>query len=107
MKSVKNISCLLLFNILLPLISCARKDIPSSSHGENTNMEQTLPLVHFNVTSPIDIPENANIKLAGDFNGWNPLDEAYVLTHVNARNYTYTLNLVPRILAVKFNINMC
>lgn len=66
------------------------EDSLESSEAPVTSEVINYPLVEFRATSPIDIPSNAKIKLAGSFNSWNPLDEGFALTHLKDQVYTYT-----------------
>lgn len=118
MKKCKKITWLLTFMFIIPLVSCHKTSSSSLKQSEEisssetsvsasiTTSEALFPIAHFLVTSPIDIPENASIKLAGDFNSWKPLDPAYILTHVSGRNYTYTCEFsaadVGRIIQYKY-----
>lgn len=92
----KRILSTLLFSALI-LSGCNKSPSVSSSILESsddvTESSETVidyPLVEFRATSPLDVPSNAAIKLAGNFNSWDPLAEGYTLKHLKDNIYTYT-----------------
>lgn len=62
-------------------------DLPPSSVEE-----LSFPRVIFEVTSPIEVPSNAAIKVAGNFNGWSPYYSEVVLSHKTGKIYTATID---------------
>ena len=67
------------------LLSCS-----TGVSGESS--ELVAPKVTFQCQTPIDVGDGTVVKIAGDFNAWNPLDESYALTPIDARNHTITLD---------------
>jgi len=65
----------------------------SSSSSADVTSEILMPLIHFNVTLPIDLPTGAHVSMAGTFNSWNPVSPDYILTQVEARHYAFSLEL--------------
>lgn len=63
------------------------EELPSSSVEE-----LTFPRLTFRATSPIDIPENAVIKVAGNFNSWSPLNSTVVLSQETGNIYSATVD---------------
>ena len=60
---------------------------PPDSTTNSEEFHSNVPAILFKVTVPIDIDTNANIKIAGSFNGWNPLHEDYALEKHDDRQY--------------------
>jgi len=71
----------------------------SSLISEQVSEVLDYPLVTFNVKVPIAIASDAKVKIAGSFNGWNPLDEHYVLTRVDNYNFTIDVNFAVKDIA--------
>lgn len=74
-------------------------------------VESTYPVVTFRVTSPIEVPANAKIKIAGGqvssgdhpLNGWNPLAEGYALSHVSGNVYSLELTFTAEDIGKRVN----
>lgn len=58
--------------------------------------------VTLRVTVPAQTPEGDAIHVAGDFQGWNPGDEAYRLTPIGNHIHEITFSLDPRPIEFKF-----
>jgi len=54
-------------------------------------MSQTT---HIRVQTPENTPQQAEIFLAGSFNGWQPGDQAYKLTHLQNKLYYIDINII-------------
>lgn len=65
---------------------------PSSETATSVS-EETLVAVSFTATTPEAFPANAYLKLAGNFNEWNPLDPEFALERVDDQTFTFVLNL--------------
>lgn len=59
---------------------------------EPSEEKLSFPRVIFKATSPIDVPNNAVIKVAGNFNDWNPYHSEVSLEQEEGRVYTATLD---------------
>ena len=60
----------------------------NSSSQENSSGDSSLITLTLNVNIPIDIDDAASaIKIAGNMNAWNPLDENYRAQKVDEYNY--------------------
>lgn len=95
---MQKIKRLLLFTTLfsLALVGCGESSSvePSSSNIETSvrSSEERIrhPRITFKATSPLEIPANAVIKIAGNFNDWNPYNSTFILEHETGDIYTYT-----------------
>jgi len=82
----------------LSLLAGCASGVPSTtsettSLAESSSMtsSSTVPVITFRVNIPIDIAATSSIKIAGSFNGWDPLDAAYALTKIDTRDYEIEL----------------
>ncbi len=94
---------LLLFTTLLSLglVGCSDSssvepqsdDLSVTTSGETSRSSEERihhPRITFRATSPIDVPSNAVIKIAGNFNGWSPRNSSVILEHETGNIYSYT-----------------
>ncbi|MDY0215194.1 MAG: alpha/beta hydrolase-fold protein [Bacilli bacterium] len=88
MKIKKLWSALLFCGLLLS--GC--KGEPSSSFENPTCCGELPPQVELRAISPVDIPSNAKIKVAGNFNDWNPFADGYDLAHLKDNIYFIVLD---------------
>lgn len=99
---MKQITTLVIsFLTLIQLAGCQVTSISSesewiSNESSITPSDITDPLVTFNVTSPIALETGDKIKLAGNFNNWDPFAEDYALTYVSGSKYTIELSFEER-----------
>ena len=84
----------------LSLIQLAGCQSPASSNDTESNSSEssiatsdiTYPIVSFNATSPITLETGDQIKIAGNFNNWDPFAHNYALSHVSGSQYTIELS---------------
>jgi len=77
---------LCLVSLLSSCVSSSGTTNSNNTTSEDSSLSQD-PLVTFKVAIPIDVAATSQIKIAGSFNSWSPLDPDYVLTELDQYDY--------------------